>query len=138
MNETTPPRILLVDDEQAVLLSHAIILERQGYTVIPAATFEQAVELVTRERFDLLICDLSLDNDASGLGVITTALERDATLPVILLTGYSDTELPAEYSGKTVRLLGKPAMIQELLDLVRTLLRRSTPEARRMGADGAA
>jgi DNA-binding NtrC family response regulator len=137
MSESMIPRVLLVDDEQAVLLSHAKILERQGYTVVSAASFKRAIELVSTENFDLLICDLSLDYEASGLDVINIALQRDESLPVILLTGYSDAELPAEYSGETVKLLSKPAMIPELLDLVRALLGRTT-EGRSKGADGVA
>lgn len=122
MNENAPARILLVDDEQAVLTSHSMILERQGYSVLTAATSEHAIELAGEADFDLLICDLSLDRGASGLDVIKVALQRNATLPIILLTGYSDTDVPAEYSAYRIKVVSKPAMIPDLLEAVRSML----------------
>lgn len=138
MTESMPARILLVDDEQAVLLSHSMILESQGYTVACADTFQRAIELSSKDTFDLLICDLSLDEENSGFGVIKAALERDEDLPVILMTGYSDTELPPEYSDKRVTLLSKPTMVPDLLHVVRTLLEQNTPERHKKVADESA
>lgn len=135
MTDTTPPRILVADDEPAVLLSHSIILERQGYGVLTAGTFESALELVRNEDFDLLVCDLSLDHGTSGLDIINVALERKPRLPVILLTGYADTELPAHYSAQQVRLVTKPAPIPQFLQILESLLRRKDSDSHTCAAD---
>lgn len=135
MSQTAAPRILVVDDEPAILLSHSVILQRQGYAVATAATFASGVELASGEEFDLLICDLSLDHGASGFDLIKIALERTPEMPVILLTGYSDTEVPAQYSACRVRLISKPAAIPELLDTVKSLLGREQENQNRTAAD---
>lgn len=122
MPDNASNRILLVDDDNAVLLSHSIILENQGYNVTRAATFASARELAREGSFDLLICDLSLDHGASGLDVVSEVLRRRPTAPVILMTGYSDTEISPELASARVKLISKPAVIPEFLRTVKVLL----------------
>jgi DNA-binding NtrC family response regulator len=114
------PRIAIIDDDRAILLSHTIILERAGYSVTGAATVADALAILSNQKFDLLMCDLSLDDGKSGLEVIEAALAEDSSMAVILMTGYSDTELPARFAA--VRLIAKPANVPNLLETIKTLL----------------
>jgi DNA-binding NtrC family response regulator len=117
-----PARILIVDDDRAVLLSYTIILERLGYAVTGISSSAEAQQLIRDQRFDLMVCDLSLDGGASGLQVIESARKADATLPVILMTGYSDAVIPEHLAGARILLVTKPANIPQLLDTVRSML----------------
>jgi len=116
------PRVLLVDDDQAILLSHSMILEGAGYDVTKAETAAQACELLNEDRFDLLICDLSLEEGKNGLDVIDSAVEQHRKMPVLLLTGYSDTKLPPRLARYNIQVVAKPANIPELLAKIRLLL----------------
>lgn len=129
-----PPSILLVDDEPAVLMSHAAILERLEYHVTQASTAEHACELLSRQRFDLLICDLSLDG-ASGLDVIAEALRYNPQLPVVLMTGYADTLLPNGLAGANITIVTKPTTIPKFLDTIKHLLHPDNGSDRTQAAD---
>jgi DNA-binding NtrC family response regulator len=117
-----PASILIVDDDRAVLLSYSIILERLGYAVTGVSASADALQILHDRRFDLMVCDLSLDEEASGLQVIEFALKDDAGLPVILMTGYSDAVIPEHLSEANIRLVTKPANIPQLLDTVKSML----------------
>jgi DNA-binding NtrC family response regulator len=121
MNDRRSARILIVDDEPAILTSHAAILERLGYEVAQAETADQAYRFLDESNFDLLICDLSL-RGASGLDVIVDSLRRNPALPVILMTGYTDISLPPELSNANFRLMSKPSNVPELIRTIRGLL----------------
>lgn len=134
MNERRQPSILIVDDEPAVLMSHGIILDRLGYEVTKAGTSDQAFDLVAQRKFDLLICDLSLDG-ASGLDVIASALRHNAQLPVVLMTGYADTVLPKELADANVTVVTKPTNIPEFLSIVKRLVHRGDGSDETQAAD---
>ncbi len=129
-----PPLLLIVDDEPAVLITHATILQRLGYRVAKAETASDAFQLLSQERFDLLICDLSL-GEASGLDVIAAALRKNPHVPVILMTGYADTILPRELADANVTLVTKPASIPEFLDIIKRLLHRGNGSDQTQAAD---
>lgn len=120
MGERARARIVIVDDDRAILLSHTIILQQAGYSVTGADNAAEALLLFCNQKFDLLMCDLSLDDGKSGLDVIDAALNEDASLAVILMTGYSDTELPPRLSK--VEVVAKPANITQLLNTIKALL----------------
>jgi DNA-binding NtrC family response regulator len=134
MSDRRPPCILIVDDEPAVLISHAIILERLGYEVVQANTAHCACQLLSRRRFDLLICDLSLDG-ASGLDVIAEALRFNPQLPVLLMTGFAGTVLPTHLAGADITILTKPMQIPAFLESVKDRLRRFYTSSRADAAD---
>lgn len=121
MNDQRRARILIVDDEPAILTSYSTILERLGYEVAQAETADQAYGLLNESDFDLLICDLSLQG-SSGLDVIGEALRRNPSLPVILMTGYIDTVLPEDLSDARITVVPKPANVPEVIRSIRELL----------------
>lgn len=134
MNDRRPPSILIVDDEPAVLLSHAAILERLGYKITTADSGDQALKSLEDQRFDLLICDLSL-GEVNGLDIIAAALRQDRHVRVILMTGYADTMLPKELADANVIVVTKPANIPEFLDTIKRLLRRDNGSDQTQAAD---
>jgi CheY-like chemotaxis protein len=99
--DTTPPppprvidrrRVLVVDDEAAVLHATARLLERHGWQVEAVTSPEAALDhLQSAARFDCLITDLSMPG-LSGLELAEAARTLHPALPIVLATGYLDTD----------------------------------------------
>src|SRR4029453_17944284 len=80
--------VLVVDDEAVVLTVLREALRRGGYRVTTAASGEEAIDLMRRRRFDLVLTDKNLPG-ASGLEVLRVARTPDPAPAVVLITGYS-------------------------------------------------
>jgi two-component system response regulator RegX3 len=116
-------RILLVDDEPAIVDAVAYALRNDGFEVEAAGDGETALERARGEPFDLMILDLRLPK-LSGVEVCRR-LRSESDLPIVMLTAR-DTEVD--------RVLGleigaddyvtKPFSIKELVSRVRAILRR--------------
>ena len=115
-------RILLVDDEQAILFPIARYFKALGCTVEKAEEPEEAVGLLRTRAYDLVILDLRLTRfgNADGLRVLQDLRERGESTSVIILSAYVSPEVEEE----AVRLganavLRKP---QSLADLAQVAL----------------
>ena len=69
------PRILIVDDEPSMREMLRIVLRRDGYDVTVAANGTQAIDILKRERVDLLLSDIRMP-DLSGVDVLRAAATR--------------------------------------------------------------
>jgi len=78
--------ILLVDDERTLRESCRSILEGLGYRLEVASKGEDALKLLQRRTFDIVLTDLYM-NDVSGVDLLKAALERDPGTIVIVMTG---------------------------------------------------
>ncbi len=87
--------VLLVDDEAVVLTVLREALRRGGYRVTTAASGEEAIELMQRRTFDLVLTDKNLPG-TSGLEVARIARALPSPPAVILMTGYSSYESAVE------------------------------------------
>jgi DNA-binding NtrC family response regulator len=123
INRTRKDRILVVDDEPSVLTTYQMILEKQGYEVVPARSSQQAHRALEREKIDLLLCDLSLEEKDSGFEVLEYARRQQPGLPSLLLTGYVSKDIDDRAQRHGISVLFKPIDIQEFLDVIATQLR---------------
>jgi CheY-like chemotaxis protein len=87
--------VLVVDDEVVVLTVLREALRRGGYTVTTAASAEEAIDLLRRRRFDLVLTDKNLPG-ASGLEVLRVARGIVPPPAVVLITGYSSYDSAKE------------------------------------------
>jgi diguanylate cyclase (GGDEF)-like protein len=81
-------RVLVVDDEPAILHLCEMLLEAQGFDVATAASLEAGRERYRREGFDLLIVDKNLP-DGSGLELAKECCDGKADCELIMMTGYA-------------------------------------------------
>jgi DNA-binding NtrC family response regulator len=128
------PRILLVDDERALLLSYRIIFERAGYSVVTAETTAAALALLNQQAFDVLLCDLTMERENSGLVIISAARKIDPDLRIVLMTGYSEESVPQQVIDSEVNLVFKPLEIPRLLETIDFLIRGHKRHGMRKGA----
>jgi len=78
--------VLLVDDERTLRESCRSILEGIGYRVEVAANGDQALKLLQRRSYDIVLTDLYM-REVSGLDVLRASIERDPSAIVIVMTG---------------------------------------------------
>jgi two-component system response regulator PilR (NtrC family) len=108
------PRILLVDDEPSMREMLRIVLRRDGYDVSIAANGAQAIDLIRRERFDLLLSDIRMP-DVSGVDVLRAAKEANRDLVAFMMTAFASTETAVEAMRLgAVDYLTKPFSMDEL------------------------
>jgi signal transduction histidine kinase len=124
--EQVRPRVLVVDDEAAVLLTIKGIMELDQYEVCATGSGDDALELLRSGRFDLMLTDLRLEDSIDGLD-LTRELHRQAPEAVsIILTGYAsvDSAVHALREGAYDYLV-KPCDVLELRMTVSRGLERS-------------
>lgn len=122
---TPRPRILVVDDEPAVLDLVVTILVRDGYDCESATTAAELAERAEATRPDVVVTDIRLPDD-DALGFLDGLVESMPTMPVILMSGHpSTTTAIRALRMEVVDYLVKPFSRVELLDAIdRALLRR--------------
>lgn len=121
-----PPRsgrILLVEDEPDVRATFVDALTDAGHEVVGAASGTQALEVLGRRSFDLVLTDLNMPG-CSGREVIEGVRRLDPALPVGVLSGWVGEQEGEEETGADF-VLPKPCRIRDLLDAVQRYLRRT-------------
>lgn len=103
-----PAKLLVVDDENGILEEVKSFFEEEGFQVFAAESGEEGIQIVKREKPDVLVLDMKLP-DMSGLLVLKVCKESSPLTKVIVNTGYIDQSLidQAEELGRDV-FLQKP------------------------------
>jgi len=124
VNQTVPvSTVLVVDDEPKITRLVRDYLDQAGLGVFEAATGRAALDVVERERPDLIVLDLGLP-DIDGLDVLRQ-IRTESSVPVIILTARSDeTDLVVGLELGADDYVVKPFGAKELVARVRALLRR--------------
>jgi DNA-binding NtrC family response regulator len=81
------PRILIIDDEEAIRESLDTLLTLEGFSVSTAVDGPSGIELLSRNEYDLLLLDLALPGQ-SGIDLLPRIVEMQPNLPVIMITAY--------------------------------------------------
>src|SRR5438046_2449731 len=115
-------RILVVDDEPSVLLTYRLLLEQKGYAVTAVISAQDAIAKLQTREFDLLLCDLSLEEQRTGFDVIEFGRQRVPALPAALLTGYATVETAEKAENAAIAVLFKPIDIEQFFSTISVLL----------------
>ncbi len=121
------PKILVVDDEQAVLDLLVYNLSKAHYRVLTAADGRQALDLASREQPDLILLDLMLP-EVDGLDVCRE-LRRTSKVPIIMITARGeevDRVVGLELGADDY--VCKPFSMRELMARAKAVLRRAGPD----------
>jgi DNA-binding response OmpR family regulator len=113
-------RVLLVDDEVAVLLTMKAILEISGFDVDTAASARDGKLKLRSHEYDMIITDMRMESDAAGAEVIRAARNAGNHPAVALLTAYPVDEADWQQMGAH-KLLLKPVHTRLLLEQIEQL-----------------
>jgi DNA-binding NtrC family response regulator len=85
-------RVLVIDDEEAVLNAVRRRLERQGFQVETASSAADGIDKIADapRPYDVIVTDMSMDMPDSGLQVLHAAFSRDLFAEVIVMTAYGN------------------------------------------------
>jgi DNA-binding response OmpR family regulator len=121
-------RILLVDDETAILSAWTRALKASGYVVKTAQTAQAAIQLCEEYTFDLVVLDYIMPS-MKGLELLTRIRKAQPLIRSILVsgkldTGFDDTTLATELreSVEADEYLHKPISNQKLRESIQSLL----------------
>jgi DNA-binding NtrC family response regulator len=115
-------RILVVDDDRASCKLLKDLFAAQGWNTEAVTTPDEALQLAARQPFDLLVSDINLEANQTGLDLLRQLRDR---CPVILVTGFGtlETTVTAAKEGAW-DIISKPFKVQEILATVKRALDR--------------
>jgi DNA-binding NtrC family response regulator len=117
MSDALPP-LLVVDDERNMRLSLEAVMADEGYQFRAAESAEEALKLLDKEQFFMVITDARL-NGMSGYEFLEKARNRWPKLPVLMITAYATPKLAVEaIKSGAIDYLAKPFAPEELLHAV--------------------
>jgi NtrC-family two-component system response regulator AlgB len=120
-------RLLIIDDEENIRRTTAVVLEGLGHETAGAENRASALDRLEHSHFDIAFLDLKLDGE-SGLDLLPELLKVDPHLEIIVFTAYASIETAVEAMRRgAVDYIPKPFTPEQ----IRRVLRRTT-EARRL------
>jgi DNA-binding response OmpR family regulator len=130
-------RILLVDDEVAVLLTLKAVLEISGFDVDTAASAREGVSKLHTREYHMLITDMRMEHDVAGVEVIKAARSAAYHPAVALLTAFPVAEEDWQEMGAD-QLLVKPMHTRILLQQIEDLIASHEQKLAQLGLTSAA
>ena len=116
----TLSRILIVDDEPAILGMLKILLESSSFQVETATSAAKAKELLRESAFDIVLTDMRMETPTAGYDVVRCARERRPRPAIAILTAFPISPSEWRPSGADA-LLVKGTSVLSLPDTLRSL-----------------
>jgi DNA-binding response OmpR family regulator len=130
-----PRSILWVDDEIETLDSQVLFLEQQGFTVERAANGEDALVMLRRQPYGVVLLDEQMPG-TRGLDLVPMLREIDASMPVVMVTkSEAQDTLRDAIGAETADYLTKPVNPRQVLSVVTRLLEGDRIRQQRLSRD---
>ena len=108
MEKSVAGRVLVIEDEAIIALDISAIVREMGHAITGVArTRTEAVALASRERPDLILADIHLADNSSGIDAVNDILEQFTDVPVIFITAFPERLLTGSRPEPTF-LITKP------------------------------
>jgi len=117
----TKRRILLVDDEVAVLLTMKAVLEISGFDVDTATSARDGKLKLRKFEYDMVITDMRMESEEAGVDVVKAARAASYQPAVAMLTAFPTDDEGWQYTGAD-KMLVKPMQTRVLLQQIEKLL----------------
>lgn len=111
--------IMLVEDDNNLRQSFALILKRAGYSVTATECVYKAMSMIQSGNYQLVISDMNMPTTRNVL--IPQMIETYSNLPLVILTDRSTNEVEKEEKLISAHYLVKPIAPERLLDFVQTI-----------------
>ena len=117
------PRILIIDDNEEILGSLELFLNKKDYHVVAASNGLDGLKLYEAANgdFGLVITDLGMPN-IGGVALISIFKERTPELPIIAITGYGEQPESLAREAMANVVMEKPFKLNELEETIRRLV----------------
>ena len=147
---TSPPRLLIADDQRDVLEALRLLLKADGYLIDAVESPAAVVTALGQREYDAVLIDLNYARDttsgAEGLDLLKQIQQLDAALPVVVMTAWGSVNLAVEAMRRGARdFVEKPwnnerlqAIIKTQVELGRAIRRADRLEAHSRSGDGEA
>ncbi len=117
-------KVLVVDDEKGIREFLYITLKKQGYEVTLASSGEEAVRLIDKNVFDLVLVDIKMPR-GDGYSVLREVKAKSQETVVIMITAYGSLESAVQAMREgAFDYISKPFNVSELKALLKTALRK--------------
>ncbi|MEW5874379.1 MAG: response regulator [Candidatus Zixiibacteriota bacterium] len=117
-------QVLWVDDEIEMLAPHFVFLQERGYDVTKAHSGDDALELVQKQRFDLVLLDEQMPG-MDGLSTLEGIKRLAPNLPVVMVTKSEEERIMDQAIGQKIDdYLTKPVNPSQILSVIKRLLER--------------
>ena len=124
--DNNAPHILVVDDELSMRELLEVMLSKEGYQVSCADTGRNAISLIEKTDFDLLLCDIRL-GDMTGIEVLKALRNQNKDTVVIMISAYATTEAAVEAMNEgAYDFVPKPFDNEELKQTINNALKIKT------------
>ena len=118
-------RVLFVDDDPALRRMWATILPPEGFDYTDASTVAEALVLITREKYDVLISDLNIGSPGDGFTVVSAMRRVQPEAVTLILTGYPAFQAALRAIHEQVDdFLTKPAEPEKVITCIKDNLTR--------------
>lgn len=115
------PTVLVVDDDESLQNLFKLFLKKIGFSRVVVGTVKEAIAALEKQKFDLIFLDLKLP-DGPADDVYDMAKEEQPDCPIIVITGYPDSEMLDRILKKgPITVLKKPLQVEQLQHTVRIL-----------------
>jgi DNA-binding NtrC family response regulator len=120
----TQQKILIIDDEAIALQNLMHVLKKEGYSILGTQSGSDALEILAKERFDLVLTDLKMEK-VDGMQILTRTREQYPDTEVIMITGYAtlETAIEAMKLG-AYHYIAKPFKLEEVRKVVKEALEK--------------
>lgn len=127
-------RVLVIDDEELDLELTGVAIEEAGFTAVAANSGLRALEIMRQNLPDIVLLDLKMPG-MDGPTILREIRQAHGNLPVVLVTGYPDSDLVAEaLEYGPVTLLRKPVNARQLASAVQMALNGASTIQAEQGA----
>jgi CheY-like chemotaxis protein len=110
--------ILCVDDEETPRTLRKLILQKQGYQVVTAASGDEALEVLNRANIDLVLSDQMMPG-MTGTELTKSVKAMRPAMPVILISGVNEIPEDASYADRFISKIGGPELLfKTVLDVL--------------------
>src|ERR1700753_3038110 len=124
-------KLLFVDDDDALRTALGAVLMHHGFLLTAVSSVPEALELISRQQFDVLLADLNIGQPGDGFTVVSAMRRVQPDACTFILTGYPDLETAIQGIRNQVDdYFSKPLHVERLVGAISDLRSGKRPTSK--------